>query len=212
MKELKMLVFLVVVILFSGCAVGRGIKKGWNDFMGASVYLPEPKPGSVIINNTEPIYREIMIFRGSYNLRKLKTVNRATSNERLAVPPLRLYRLSEKYLVFKSEDSYFGRHPIAPITKFTIPYGILAGGDKIGQAAFLYLRPKSRYTLYLRDYSLTGNFLGERTVRVRTGESADEFRNTFLGPIWADEIVNLPRPRVKVRGIDRLGVQIKINP
>jgi hypothetical protein len=201
----------MVLVLLSGCAVGRGVKKGWDDFMGASFYFPDPKPGLVIINNTEPIYREIMIFRGSYSLKKLKAVSRASGNEKIVAPPLKLYHLSGKYLVFKSEDSFFGpgRHPII---KFTIPYGILVGGDKIGQAAFLYLRPKSKYTLYVRDYSSAGSFLGERTIRIRTGESADEFRRTFLGPIWADEIIDLPRPRARARGIDRLGVQIKTNP
>ena len=198
-KGLKWLVFLAVLVFVSGCA---------------TVGFPPPRPGMVIVGNATKANREIRVFPESHSVRSLKTVDNS-GNQILSVSPLRLLWAGERNnnLVFKSEELVSPETKGSWVSKFTIPcsYIKFKGGKMASQTAVLYLKPNSRYTLYVRDLRVTGELLGERTIRVRTSYDATrDKRRTHLGTIWADKIIDLPR--VRTQGPSRLGVEVIIDP
>lgn len=177
--------------------------------------IPPSKAGMVIIANSSSADREIRIFAGYYKVDNLKTVN-SQGNTVLAVPPLNLLQVgwrSEKDLVFKSEEIISPQTGGRWRSNFTIPcnYVKIKGTRGGGQMAVVYLKPNSRYTLYVRDYRVSGGFLGERTIRFQTSYNDTRTkRKTHLGTIWADKIIDLPR--ADTSGPRRFGVDIIIDP
>lgn len=204
MKILKNCVLIVLLFLLSACA-------STNSNLSASK-IPYPKPGMVIVGNATKADREIRVFSGSYNVNELKTCN-AQGNEVLAVPSLNLLQTGERYLVFKSEEIVSLQIQGKWKRSFTIPcsYMRLKGSKMASQTAVLYLKPDSRYTLYVRDLRITGELLGERTIRFKTScNSTNDKRRTHLGTIWADKIIDLPR--VDTSGPSRIGISINFDP
>jgi hypothetical protein len=194
--------------------MGRGFKKGWNDFCSSGVF-PATKPGMVIANNKTKAKREIRILPGSYSIRELKRVDSYSGNEILSIAPLRLLWIGERNntLIFKSEEIINPEVKGRRVSKFTIPCSYIRIGNRrmLGQAAVLYLKPNSRYTLYVRDLRVSGGLLGEHVKHIRTSSNATrDHRKTFLGTIWADRIIDLPH--VDTRGPRRLQVKVLIDP
>ncbi|MBU4031122.1 hypothetical protein KJ756_03125 [Patescibacteria group bacterium] len=174
--------------------------------------LPSPKPGMVIIANATKADREIWLFAGSYGVDDLKTCDER-GNQVFAVSPLKLLQIGGRDLIFKSEEI------ISPQTRgqwrsnFILPcsYMRFKGGKMASQTAVVYLKPNSRYTLYVRDLRVSGGFLGERAIFVRTSYNATrDSRKSYLGTIWADEIIDLPD--VDTSGPARFGIKIQIEP
>ena len=177
--------------------------------------IPPSKAGMVIIANSSSADREIRIFAGYYKVANLKTVN-SQGDTVLAVPPLNLLQVgwrSGNDLVFKSEEIVSPQTQGSWRRNFTIPcnYVRIKGARGGGQMAVVYLKPNSRYTLYVRDYRVSGGFLGERTIRFQTSyNDTRSKRKTHLGTIWADKIIDLPK--ADTRGPQRVGVDIIIDP
>lgn len=209
------LLALTSLFLLTDCgAIGRGLKQGWNDFCGASYVFPPAKPGMVIANNKTKAKREIRILPGSYSLRKLKRID-PCGNEILSIAPLRLLWIGERNnaLVFKSEEIVGPEVEGKWQSNFTIPCSYIRIGNRkmFGQAAVLYLKPNSRYTLYIRDLRVSGGLLGEHVKHIRTsGNATQDHRKTYLGTIWADRIIDLPH--VDTRGPRRLQIKVLIDP
>lgn len=205
MKILKNCMFLIVFLfLLSACA-------SINNDLSASK-IPHPRPGMVIVGNATKADREIRVFSGSYSINKLKTCN-AQGDQTFAIPPLKLLQIGGRYLVFKSEEIVSLRTKEKWKRDFTIPcsYMRLRGSKMASQTAILYLKPNSRYTLYVRDLRITGGLLDERTIRFKTScNSTNDRRRTHLGTIWADKIIDLPR--VDTSGPSRIGISINFDP
>ncbi len=213
MKRKRIIV--VWIIGLAGSIAADYASAGFFDWLGDNLGLgcgavPRSKPGMVILENDSRVSRDIYIFPGFYSVKRLKAVDPETGNEIFAVPPLRL-RQEDSCLVFRSEDAY-GASSGEMTTSFTMPpaYVKFKGGRIASQAAVVYFKPESRYTIYIRDFDVTGQFVGEHTRSVRTSrEATRECERTYLGTVCADDIVSLPR--AKIGGpTNRLGIHVTV--
>ena len=174
--------------------------------------IPAPRPGMVIIANSSPANREIKIFAGSHSVNDLKTCDER-GNQVLAIPSLNLLQVGGRNLIFKSEEIVSLQTQGKWRSSFTIPcsYMRIKGTRGGGQTAVVFLRPNSRYTLYVRDLRVSGGFLGEGVVKFETSYNGSRnSRRTHFGTIWADKIIDLPK--VDTQGPARFGISIIIDP
>lgn len=183
---------------------------------GGRYVFPPSRPGMVIPSNNSPAEREVRFFPKYHNLRRLKKVD-AYGREILAIPPLRLLWIGEKTkaLIFKSEEILTFKDKGILVSKFRLPcsFPLYQGPRMPGQSAVVYLRPLSRYTLYVRDLGIGGALLprGEHIIHFRTSNTGTrDHRKTYLGTIWADRIIDLPR--ADTSGPRRLQLKILIDP
>ena len=191
-------IIVLVVFFISVCCFAGGI--------------PPTRPGMIIIANASHANREIRIFAGSYSVDDLQTCGER-GNQVLAGPPLNLLQIGGRNLIFKSEEIISLQTQGKWRSSFTIPcsYMRIKGTRGGGQTAVVFLRPNSRYTLYVRDLRVSGGFLGERVVRFSTSyNDSRDSRRTHFGTIWADKIIDLPK--VDTQGPARFGISIIIDP
>lgn len=207
MNNLKSCIFLIVFLFLLSACVTTGDRD-----MSAN-RIPSSRPGMVIVGNATKADREIRVFNGYHSVNDLKACN-ARGDEIFAVPPLNLLQIGGRSLVFKSEEIISPQTEGKWRSNFTIPcsYMRIRGSKMASKTAVVFLKPNSRYTLYVRDLRvISGGLLDETTIRFKTSYSAtNDKRRTHLGTIWADKIIDLPR--VDTSGPKRIGVSVIINP
>ncbi len=187
MKKIRLIVLIVISGFFlSGCAVGRGLGNGWNDFMDVSYTLPSPQAGLVFpVHRSPAVWAWSFLFRGDLREDDLMVPCRNGSGLAFSQKPLADFMI--KPPINKARGSVFADYTTVPLqlpsrrAKYTLLVFYQNFRDRI----------ESKIT---KDGRL---FIKARKMKVHRFSTAGRIREYRIGNtiIYADRVIRLSSVR-----------------